>query len=203
MKNKFIEEYIDKYGNIPNDFTDRFLYLINSMKLKSKDILKLKTRIYKNMDIKYKQLSFVFYFTPQATPRPRYSKFTKAFYVPNKMNYNKIFGEYLDSINEGQFPIKTPCEFYCKAYLPIPSSMNNTEKILSELGLIRHMSKPDFDNIAKTYSDMIQNHLIIDDAIIYRGVIEKHYSIKPRVEISIRYMEEFDSKFNKNKMKNR
>jgi len=203
MNNKYVKEYNDKYGDIPNEFMDRFIYLINLLKIKMSDVDKIKKLIQKNLKIKYNEVSFVFYFTPQATPRPRYSKFTKSFYVKNKMNYNEVFGRYVKSINTGQFPIKTPCEFYCKAYLPIPSSMNRFEIILAELGLIHHMSKPDFDNLAKTYSDMIQKHLIQDDAIIYKGVIEKHYSIKPRIEISIRYMEEFDSKFNKRKMKNK
>jgi len=169
MNNKYVKEYNDKYGDIPNEFMDRFIYLINLLKIKMSDVDKIKKLIQKNLKIKY----------------------------------NEVFGRYVKSINTGQFPIKTPCEFYCKAYLPIPSSMNRFEIILAELGLIHHMSKPDFDNLAKTYSDMIQKHLIQDDAIIYKGVIEKHYSIKPRIEISIRYMEEFDSKFNKRKMKNK
>lgn len=201
--NKYVKEYNDKYGNIPNEFMDRFIYLIELLKVKKSDIPKIRKLIQKVLNIKYNELSFIFYFTPQATPRPRYSKFTKSFYVKNKMNYNEIFAKYIKSIDNGQFPIKTPTEFYCKVYLPIPSSMNKFDTILAELGLVHHISKPDFDNLAKTYSDMIQKHLIQDDAIIYRGVIEKHYSIKPRVEISIRYMDEFDSKYNKRKMKNK
>lgn len=203
MGNKYIKEYNDKYGHIPNEFMERFIYLIELLKIKTSDIPKLKKLIQKILNIKYNELSFVFYFTPQATPRPRYSKFTKSFYVKNKLNYNDMFGKYIKTINNGQFPIKTPVEFYCKAYLPIPSSMSKFEIILAELGLIHHISKPDFDNLAKTYSDMIQKHLIQDDAIIYRGVIEKHYSIKPRIEISVRYLDEFDSKYNKRKMKNK
>lgn len=199
MKNKYIKEYDNKYGDIPNDFTERFLYLINILNIKKCQINKLKYEILKSSSIKYKEFSFIFYFTPQATPRPRYSKFTKSFYIKNKLDYNKIFKEFMEVVDMDIFPIITPCEFYCTSYFPIPSSMNKVEKIMAELGFIHHIGKPDFDNVAKTYADMIQKHLIYDDALIYKGIIEKRYSIKPRVEITIRYMETFDSKYNRKK----
>ena len=50
---------------------------------------------------------------------------------------------------------------------------------------------------------MIQDYLIADDALIVKGTSEKFYSIKPRIEIEIEYMEDFDSIFNRNKMKER
>lgn len=205
MTNKHIKEYNKKYGDIPNDFMDRFLYLIHLLKIKTSDIPKLKKLIRHNLNIKYNEVSFVFYFTPQATPRPRYSNYTKSFYIKNKMDYNKVFGEYIKSLEtvNADIPIKTPCEFYCKSYLPIPSSMNRFETIMAELGLVHHVGKPDFDNLAKTYADMVQKHLILDDALIYKGVSIKQYSIKPRVEISIRFMDEIDSKYNNKKIKSK
>ena len=71
------------------------------------------------------------------------------------------------------------------------------------MGLIYPINKPDWDNLGKTYSDMIQDYLIADDALIIKGTSEKFYSIKPRIEIEIEYMEDFDSTFNRNKMKER
>ena len=78
--------------------------------------------------------------------------------------------------------------------------MNAVEQVLAELGYIRPTSKPDFDNLAKTYSDMIQGILLDDDAYIIKGVSEKYYSVKPRIEIKLRYMKEFDSVYNKKKI---
>lgn len=200
MSNKYIEEYLHKYGDIPNEMNERVNYLLTDLKIKDKDIPEIRKRIKKALKMKYDEISFVFYFTPQATPRPRYSRFTGAFYVKNKLNYNQVFKEFLDK-NNVTLKIDTPCEFYCKTYSPIPSSMNRIEKVLAELGLIKHTSKPDWDNLGKTYCDMIQKHLIIDDSIIYKGTLEKLYSIKPRIEIRIRFMTEFDSKYNENKVK--
>ena len=200
MSNKKIDEYINKYGEIPNDINERFSYLLKFLKIKDKDVIEIRKRIKKILRIKYDEMSFVFYFTPQATPRPRYSRFTGAFYVKNQLDYSKIFKEFLDE-NNVTFKINTPCEFYCKTYSPIPSTMNKIEKVLAELGLIKHISKPDWDNMAKTYCDMIQKHLIEDDSIIYKGTLEKLYSIKPRIEITIRFMTEFDSVYNERKIR--
>ena len=62
------------------------------------------------------------------------------------------------------------------------------------------MSKPDWDNLAKTYSDMIQDVILDDDAYIVEGTSMKYYSWKPRIEITIQYMDDYDSDFNRNKI---
>lgn len=201
-KNKKLLEYENKYGNVPNDYYERFSYIISKMNLKIKDIDKIKKSIKRVLGIRYEELSFVFYFFPQATPRPRYSRFTKMFYIKNMMNYNEIFKEFIDSCDDINFKIITPCELICKTYSPIPSGMNRVESILAELGLIRNVSKPDADNLLKTYSDMIQKHLVVDDALFYKMSLEKFYSFKPRIEITIRFMTDYDSKFNNKKIQN-
>jgi hypothetical protein len=78
--------------------------------------------------------------------------------------------------------------------------MNRIDKILSELKLIRPMVKPDWDNAGKTYSDMIQKHLLLEDCLIIDGRTRKFYSIKPRIEINIKYMKKYDCKYNKKKI---
>lgn len=199
-KNKKISEYFSKYGNIPNDYFERFSYMVSELNINLKDIDKIKKSIKRILGIQYEEISFVFYFFPQATPRPRYSRFTKSFYVKNALNYNEIFKEFIQSCNELNFKITTPCELYCKTYSPIPANMNKVDTILAELGLIKHISKPDGDNLLKSYSDMVQKNIVIDDALFYKMNIEKLYSSKPRIEITIRYMTEYDSKYNKKKI---
>lgn len=197
--NKKIKEYISKYNDIPTDLYDRMIFLLNKLKIKDNDLIKIKNKILENRNNNIKEINFIFYFFPQATPRPRYSKFTKVFYVKNLLNYNALFKQVIDECNDIDFIIDTPCEFYCKSYFPIPTQMNKSEQILAELGMIHNISKPDFDNLAKTYSDMIQKHLLIDDSIIYKGTSEKGYSCKPRIEITIRYLENHDSMYNTKK----
>lgn len=199
-KNKKLIEYENKYGDIPKDFYERFSYIISNMNFKVNDIDKIKKSIKRILGIKYNELSFVFYFFPQATPRPRYSRFSKVFYVKNMLNYNEIFKEFIDTCDDIKNTIVTPSELICRTYAPIPSSMNKVESVLAELGLIKNISKPDCDNLLKSYSDMIQKTLIADDAIFYKMSLEKLYSFKPRIEITVRFMNDHDSKFNKRKL---
>jgi len=78
--------------------------------------------------------------------------------------------------------------------------MKPAEQILAECGFIRPISKPDFDNLVKTYTDMIQDVLLLDDSLIIEGSSSKYYSWKPRIEFTIEYMVEHDSIYNKNKI---
>lgn len=76
-------------------------------------------------------------------------------------------------------------------------------KICAEFGLVRPVGKPDWDNLAKTYCDMIQGLIIADDKLIVDGRLRKFYSVKPRVEIDLFYMQDHDSEFNRRKMHER
>jgi len=201
MGYKKLDEYNKKYGEIPKDFYDRFLYLMSDININKSDITKLKKEIKRALRVNTESITFIFYFTPQATPRARYSRFTKAFYVKNVLNYNEVFGKFIKDCEDIDFKITTPCEFKCITYFPVPNNMSKVDKLLAELRLIKHVSKPDWDNLGKTYSDMIQKHLLIDDALIYKGTTEKYYSIKPRIEITIDFMTDYDSSYNKNKIK--
>ena len=59
-----------------------------------------------------------------------------------------------------------------------------------------------WDNLGKTYSDMIQDILLLNDNIVNPGRVEKYFSLKPRVEIYIKYQDGFDSNFNRKKITN-
>ena len=201
MSKKRLDEYNKKYGHIPKNFSERFIHLLDELKIKQSELPLLKQSVKKALRVEYERISFVFYFVPQATPRARYSRFTKAFYVKNALDYNKLFGEFVESNEFIDFKISTPCEFTCITYSPMPEGMNKIEKLLAELSLIKCISKPDWDNLGKTYSDMVQKHLLIDDCLIYKGTTEKYYSTRPRIEITIDYMVEHDSKYNRNKVK--
>ena len=199
MKKK-LREYINKYGLISKDFNERFTYLIKELKITISDIENIKKKILNIINAKWNKIDLVFYFIPQATPRPRYSNFTKAFYVKNAFNYNNLFKDFINQSEDLKDLITTPCRFYCDIFLPTPSQMTKIEKILCELKLLYAISKPDWDNIGKTYSDMVQTHLLIEDCLIIDGRVRKFYSIKPRIEIRIEFMNEYDCMFNKKRI---
>ena len=191
MGNKKIDEYNDKYGNVPKEFSKRFIELFNKLKINEEDFNKLKKSIKRIRDMEYQTISFIFYFTPQATPRPRYSRFSHVFYVKNVLNYNEYFGQYIRDNPDIHCKIMTPCIFDTVTYAPLPNGMNKEEQLLSEMSLIPNISKPDWDNLGKKYSDMVQKHLILDDSLLFDGRVRKFFSSKPRIEITISYMTDF------------
>ena len=48
---------------------------------------------------------------------------------------------------------------------------------------------------------MCQGFLLYDDSLVVEGVSKKFYSVKPRIEITLEYMEDYDCEFNKKKIK--
>lgn len=194
---KMEKEYLKEYGDIPRDSLDRYQTLLNNTNLS-----RYKNRVYEEIkrinNIKWKEISYTIYLVPKATPRPRSGK-NGVFYVKGASDNKKFFQNYVLN-REDITLITTPTKFYCTSYFPIPKSMNPIEKILAEMGYIYPTSKPDWDNIGKTYCDMIQNILLYDDSIIIEGESRKRYSTKPRIEITLKYMDNYDSEFNRRKI---
>lgn len=197
---KTLAEFNDKYGSIPEDFGDRFTYLWETLKIKEKDIIGIQQGIKHIKSIRKNKIKLVVDFKPEATPRPRLNTFSNTFYVKGASEYKKAFEQSVKEVDIDT--IVTPCEFHCITYTPTPTAMTKCEKILAELGLIPDISKPDWDNLAKTYCDMVQHGLLLDDQLIYKGSLEKRYSIRPRVEITIKYFNKYDSTFNQKKIQN-
>lgn len=193
---KMEKEYAEKYGDIPKDMIGRLNYLLSTFKSNRA----FKGKLFKRLDScfkrKFNEINYTIYLLPKATPRPR-STSSGFFYVKGAADNKKLFAREMKKIDHPL--IYTPTKFICRSYLPIPNSMNNLEKILAELGFIFPLL-PDFDNLIKTYTDMIKGTLLYDDSIIFEGISKKYYSVKPRIEVTIQYMTDFDSEFNKKKL---
>lgn len=193
------EDYEEKYGEIPQDPMGRLDYILGQIKSGNSVKGKLLTNIKKIQAIPWKRIEFVIYLVPKGTPRPRASKWNH-FYVKGAADNKKLFKKFYKAHMEHIPIIKTACKFDCESYLPIPKAMKMYEQIIAELGFIRPISKPDFDNLAKTYSDMLQGILLHDDALIIDGRSRKFYSVKPRIKITISYMTDYDCEFNRKKL---
>lgn len=184
-------KYDKKYGEVPKDYIKRFVKLLRDKNVKEKDIVQIKNRMKTILGMETEQISFIIYMTPQATPRPRLGR-SGRFYVKGAMDNSKIFRDFMKS----QFPevanITTPCKFNVDLYMPMPSGLNRIDQILAELKIIKVISRPDWDNLGKTYSDMIQKHLLQEDSLIYDARVRKFYSAKPRIEITIDYDTMYD-----------
>ena len=198
---KEFKEYLQEYSKIPDDMFDRLIQLSENMSKKS--INNFIENAKDNLETKWNEIKFIFYFIPKATPRARFTRFGGHFYVSDaKNNQNLMINFCKENLKDFKM-ISTPCKFYADIYFPIPKGMTKEEKLRSELKLIHHISKPDWDNIGKTYSDMIQNTIILDDSLIVEGRVTKYYSTKPRIEITVLYADRYDCKFNEKSIKNR
>lgn len=194
---KMEKDYEEKYGDITEDYEERINQLLTPIKTDSRRKL-LQEEIFRIRNVEWITKKFIIYLLPKATPRPRLGQ-RGVFYVKGAKDNKKLFKKF---INDSDIDIiTTPTKFTCKSYFPIPSSMNQIEKVLAEIGLIRPISKPDWDNVGKAYCDMLQGLILYDDSLIVEGVSKKYYSMKPRIEITISYMKEHDSGYNRKKMK--
>ena len=195
---KIEKDYNEKYGNIPKDADGRLTYLKTERKINEKNEVGIESRINRFQKIGWKEIMFTIYLLPKATPRPRSTSRGSFFYVQGASDNKKYFHNYIKDMEYET--IYTPCKFDVRTYFPIPASMNKEEAVVSELGYGFPTSKPDWDNVGKTYSDMIQDTIIADDSLIICGRSLKFYSVKPRIEIRVQYMEDYDLDYNRKKM---
>lgn len=197
-------EYYDKYGLIPNDQQERLEWMVDYFNLtdkKIKEILNAKQYIMDNLS--YYDFKIVLYEEPAGTPRPRFKlvnrynlanaamtngQFVKVFSITGAED-RRFMRQLITSgeLQEFQQLLYTPCRIEFNAFIHTPSNFNIVQKFLAEIGLERPINKPDWDNIGKKYSDMMNGNIWLDDTLVIDGTIRKFYSIKPRVEINISF----------------
>lgn len=201
MNIKKITEYNEKFGEIPKDLEDRLIYLIDTYKIKDKDMSRINKMIKFIKSIRSHRINIVIWFHPTATPRARFSGRTGSFYVKGAKSYNDLLKSFIEKESTYGL-ITTQAKITVDSYVQTPGSMNKVDAFLAELRYIRPLSTPDVDNVWKTYADMMRSNLLLDDSLVCDMVSRKFYSIKPRVEITIEYKVSHDSNFNRNKVKN-
>lgn len=202
------DEYVKKYGNIPLGYEDRINYLYDVYNLDNKpelvqDILDTRNNIIDNLF--YYDLNIVsLYEEPEGTGRPRFRLINRKNFHIEAMNAGQFVQVYTlgaaeDQLymkklsNEGLYElnglIHTPVNIEYHVYFKTPSYYNAKNVMLAEIGLKRpSFKKPDVDNIEKKYMDMYNYNVWLDDATVNRAVVEKYYSVLPRVEIRLRYL---------------
>lgn len=192
-------DYHREYDSIPDSLEGRLNYIIHRANMKRQKVLPLGL-INQIQEIKWEKLSYTIYLVPKGTPRPRLGQ-KGVFYVKGAKDHKKVFRRFWKEFGQHQQEmIVNKTKFSCRVYMPTPKSMSVAERVAAELGYINPISKPDWDNLAKTYCDMIQGMLLYDDALIYKGELTKFYSIKPRIEVDIEYATAFDCNFNMKKI---
>ena len=209
-----MEEYESKYSYIPRDFNERISFLINSTKLspqKMDEIIERK-RIMQSQ-LFYYNYKIILYEDPEGAKRPRFRMVNRKNYAnmalgggsfvhvfsPNAAEDHNFMHKLIDSelIQLNTF-IQTPCQVCINVFFKTPSYFNKIDIILAEIGLHRHINKPDWDNIGKKYTDMFNANIWLDDNLVVDGEVHKYYSILPRVEIHLRYLNMLYNKYQYN-----
>ena len=198
------QEYQEKYSDIPKGYHDRLLYLYDKLHLNDtvcNEILSKRDRMMESFQ--YNEFFIVLYEEPEGSPRPRFrlvnrknfmnvamqaSNFVHV-YSPNAAEDHKYMHRLIDEeLVQLNGLISTPVQVCLNVFFKTPSYFNQADTILAEIGLHRHIQKPDWDNIGKKYTDMFNENIWLDDNLVIDGEVHKYYSVLPRVEIYIRYL---------------
>lgn len=198
-------EYNAKYSHIPRDYNDRLSWLYDELHItnkKAKEILDRRNEMLSALY--YKTFNIVLYEDPVGTPRPRARLLNRNtiipaaktnpnfihIYSPNAAENNLYMKRLIQDqeFNELEQLICTPCDVVYTSYFKTPTSWSSSDKFLCEIGLSRPLIKPDWDNIGKCYSDMYNGNIWLDDMLTIEGLSRKFYSVLPRIEIQLNYM---------------
>ena len=214
------DEYVEKFGDIPVDYRERLEWLydkLNITETQAFEILHTRDRMINSM--KYYETRIVLFEIPEGSPRPRFRLINRnnlsnvAMANPNFVHVYSLTGaednkfmkrlmdqeefDALDSI------ICTPCNIEINTFFKTPSYYNKEYTILAEIGAQRPIYKPDWDNIGKKYSDMFNENVWLDDTLVVDGSIHRYYSVLPRVEINIKFLNMVYNKYQDNSIVNR
>ena len=208
-------EYKEKYSEIPKDYHARLLYLYDKLHLNNTICEEIISKRDAMIDrLSYNEFFIVLYEEPEGSPRPRFrlvnrknlansamtnSQFVHVYSITgaedNKFMNRLVTEQDLMPLNQ---LICTPCNIVFDAFIKTPSAFNRVDTFLSEIGIIRPIPKPDWDNIGKKYSDMYNSNIWLDDSLVISGTVNKYYSILPRVEIHLRYLNMLYNKYQYN-----
>lgn len=188
--------YTDLESALHKYFKDRNWNFNKAVKKASK-----KVSIIEN-NRKYKTIRIIFYEYPMKTDRPRHTRFGHTF-SPNAKANNDYLRKAIKVVNKSIKLINTPATIQIDAYMEMPKQVPPDEVLLYECKVLQVEDTPDYDNIGKCYTDMLKNNIVVDDDIFYSGTINKYYSVVPRVEITIRYIESHESDYVYKKLKTR
>lgn len=204
-RNQKHEEYVNKFGHIPVDYKERLEWLYDTLNInetQAYDILYKRDMM--KLNLSYFDTKIILFEIPEGSPRPRARLINRknlsnmALSNPNFIQVYSLTGKEdnlfmkrlmtQEDFNAIDSMICTPCNIDIDCYSKTPSYYNKEDIILAEIGCYRPLSKPDWDNIEKKYSDMFNANIWLDDTLVVDGSIHKYYSVLPRIEIKLKYL---------------
>jgi len=121
---------------------------------------------------------------PKAKQRPKW--FKHGTYTPEKtVSYESYIKELFATKYPEFMPKETALTLHIYAGLFMPKSTSKKKVDMMKLGIIKPIKKPDVDNLLKTVMDALEKLAYKNDSQIVRVVMDKDYSERPRLEITI------------------
>lgn len=122
--------------------------------------------------------------TPQARCRTFYRSNKVCTYDPQSQLKMQLKQQVREQLHEFyQMPNYPKITFWF--LMPIPKSMHRIERELANTGMLKHVKKPDIDNLVKLYLDVLTGIAYHDDNCVALGRCTKLYSQIPRTIIFI------------------
>lgn len=214
------DEYEAKFGNIPIDYTERLGWLYDTLHITEQQAYEILNKRNRMMcDLHYTDTNIILFEVPEGSPRPRFrvvNRSNLSSMAQSNPNFIHVYSpvgkednvfmkrlmsqEDFDALDS---MICTPCIIDIYTFLKTPSCYNKEDTVLAEIGLHRPISKPDWDNLGKKYSDMFNANVWLDDVLVVDGSIHRYYSVLPRIEIRLRYLNMVYNKHQYNSVVNR
>ena len=88
-------------------------------------------------------------------------------------------------VREGLAKVDGPVQLKIVATFEPAKSWRKAQRLLAHRGLVAHVTKPDWDNVAKAVCDALTGTVIVDDKQIVDAHVRKRYGEHAQVEISV------------------
>ena len=122
--------------------------------------------------------------TPYGKGRPRFSTFNghvRTYTPANTRAHENTFKIYARQAMAGRYPFEkgTSIAIKVSAFFPVPKSYSRSKRLACESNVIKHMVKPDVDNVVKAVLDAMNDCVYFDDSQVYKIEVEKRYTDRP------------------------
>ena len=137
-------------------------------------------------------MTFVVSFTIDGTPhgkgRPRFRRFgnfVSTYTDAKTKTYETLVKEAAKQAMGSSPPIEGPVRFDCLIKLPVPKSYSKKRSEACLSGSEWPTKKPDWDNVAKSVADAMNDIVFVDDTQIVIARIVKRYSADAGVDVRV------------------
>lgn len=133
------------------------------------------------------KIAFTVYGEPVAKGRPRFFRRGQfvGTYTPKETEIAERDFKLQSLKHRPEQPLAEPVKLEIRVYRTIPKSLSRKRQELAEVGAVRPVTRPDWDNYAKLVCDAGNGIFWRDDSFVVECVVQKFFSANPRIEIVV------------------